>query len=371
MMRPAFSSTRQAAAFVLLLAVILLSPVLAGKRLLPPRERIYTMPGWNRGPVPWIHHEIFEETNDIDIAIVGSSHILHDLDAAYIQASLSERLHRPAVVRTIGWTGGGYDGLYFITQDLLAHRRVRLLVFYDEQNVAYTRNSLASVWFRFADNAEALRGLSVPDAGLFYFAAIIGLPRNLMEWVRPNLSVPLTEDTPNYWETAYASPSVVKMLGATRSELGYTRKEGENDFTPFVPFTPANGATPADAEIYLPDKPGDFAFTGETVPAWQLHFARQFAAMGRAHDCRLVMLHLPIRDEARLPVIRERRCWPEILPGVTLLGVPPAKMFGRLTDEEVRQLYFNFAHFNKNGVDYFTPLITPALINLYENQTGH
>jgi hypothetical protein len=38
-MRPAFSSTKQAAAFALLLLVLLLSPALAGRKFLPSREQ--------------------------------------------------------------------------------------------------------------------------------------------------------------------------------------------------------------------------------------------------------------------------------------------------------------------------------------------
>jgi hypothetical protein len=51
-MRPAFSSTKQAAAFALLLLFVLLSPVLAGKRWLPPRECSYAVQGWDNGPYP-------------------------------------------------------------------------------------------------------------------------------------------------------------------------------------------------------------------------------------------------------------------------------------------------------------------------------
>jgi hypothetical protein len=370
-MRPAFSSTKQAAAFMLLLLIVLLSPLLAGKRLLPPREQAYSSRGWNMGPVAWIRHEIYEETNDIDIAFVGSSHILHALDTPYVQATLSEQLHRPAVVRTIGWAGGGYDAFFLIAQDLLTHRRVRLLAFYDEQNVVHTRNSMMTFLFRYGENADSLRGLAFADAAHFYFSAIVGMPHNLIEMFRPNLAAPLVTALPNYWERSYGSPSIVELLGATRSELGFTRRLDQDDFTPFVPYQPATGVMAADAEVYSPARKNDFRFTGEAMPDWHLHFAKLFAALARDHGCKLVMLHIPVLGEARLPEIRERRCWPEILPGLTLLGVPPAKMFGGLTDDEIRQLYFNPAHFNKNGVDYFTPLITPALIHLYESSPDH
>ena len=155
-MPPAFSSTRQAAAFALLLLLLLLSPVLAGRKFLPPREQAYASLSWGSGPYPWIRHEIFEETNDIDIAFMGSSHILHAVDTPYVQAQLSEKLGRPAVVRTIAWGGAGYDALFFVARDLMAHRKLKLLVFYDEYNAPGIRNTAADCWFRCGENAPVL-----------------------------------------------------------------------------------------------------------------------------------------------------------------------------------------------------------------------
>src|SRR5215469_11422980 len=45
-MRPAFSSTRQAGAFVLLLLALLLAPALVGKKFLPSREAVYSSIWW-------------------------------------------------------------------------------------------------------------------------------------------------------------------------------------------------------------------------------------------------------------------------------------------------------------------------------------
>jgi len=61
-MQPAFASTRQAAAFALLLLVLLLLPVLLTKSHLPPRGEIYGWSGWDStGPHPYHHQLIFEE----------------------------------------------------------------------------------------------------------------------------------------------------------------------------------------------------------------------------------------------------------------------------------------------------------------------
>ena len=366
-MRPAFSSTKQAAAFAGLLLALLLSPVLVGKNLLPPREQAYAVPGWSNGPYPWIRNQIFEETNDIDIAIIGSSHIWNAINTPYVQAKLTEKLGRPAVVRTICWGGAGYDGLYFITQDLLAHRRVRLLVFYDENPAPGFRNNTAPVWFRFGDSADALRGLPLADQSLLYFAAIVGMPRNLLAQLRPNQPAPLVTDQPNYWTGFANSPNPATQLGCLTVRKGFAADPLAAP-APFATFTPVTAATPADTIVFSPATENDFQFATAPLPAWQIHFARQFVALLSAHGVRATMLSLPPLAEARSPVIAERAFWPDILDGATLLGIPPVKLFGALTDAEVHQLYGDPVHFNANGQSYFTRLITPTLIELYQEQ---
>jgi hypothetical protein len=364
-MRPAFSSTRQAAAFVLLLLLLLLSPVLVGRTFLPPRAEAYATLGWGSGPYPWIRHEIFEETNDIDIAFMGSSHILHAVDTPYVQAKLGEKLGRPAVVRTIAWGGAGYDALFFIVQDLLAHRKVRVLVFYDEANAPGYRNPAAVCWFRLGENAPALKGLSLRDQSLYYLASIIGMPRNLLTLVRSNLPAPLVSDPPNYWERHYGSASIVKLLGATRSELGFNYDPLSDSFTPFTPFKPLTAATPANTEIYSPEHRNDFSFGRKPLPAWQFHFCQKLAELARTNNCKLAMLTIPVLADAPDKIIHERAFWPDVFGGgFSLFGIPPATLFSGLTDEQLHWLFTNSGHFNKNGMTYFTPLITPALLQI-------
>jgi hypothetical protein len=46
-------------------------------------------------------------------------------------------------------------------------------------------------------------------------------------------------------------------------------------------------------------------------------------------------------------------------------------LFAGLSDEELHRLFTNAGHFNKNGMDYFTSLIAPGLIQLYETPSAH
>ncbi len=369
-MRPAFASTPSAAAFALLLLALLVLPAVVGKNLLPPREQAYARLGWGSGPYPWIENQIYHETNDIDIVFIGSSHIFNAINTPYVQAQLSARLGRPAVVRTLAWGGAGYDALYFIARDLLAQRRVRLMVFYDEHPAPGIRHNQTPAWFRFGSDAGLLAGLAGREQGLFYFAAIIGMPRNLLSLVRPNLPAPLVTDRPNYWETVVSGGNPATQLGCLRVRRGFALDPAAT-FVPFAPYMPATAARPADALVYVPATREDFEFSHAPLPAWSAHFARQFAALARQQGVKTVMLYLPVRAEVRSTVIPERTCWPDLLGDVTLLGIPPAKLFGSLTGDELDKIYADPAHFNQNGQEYFTRLITPALIQLYEAAGKH
>jgi hypothetical protein len=336
-----------------------------GKNLLPPREQAYAIQGWGNGPYPWIRNQIFEETNDIDIAIMGSSHIWNAINTPYLQAKLTEKLGRPAVVRTICWGGAGYDGIYLITQDLLDHRRVRLLVFYDENPGPGSHTAALPAFFRFADNAAALPGLALPEKALYYFAALVGMPRNLLAQLSPILPAPLVTDQPNYWTLTANAPNPATNLGCLTVRKGFA-PDPLTTPAPFEPFTPQTAALPTDAVVFTANTKTNFEFSAAPLPGWQIHFARQFAALLQAHDVRAAMLYLPALAEARSPVIAERADWPSILNNATLLGIPPAKLFGGLTDAELRQIYGDPVHFNANGQIYYTKLMTPVLNELYQ-----
>jgi hypothetical protein len=367
-MRPAFSSTRQAAAFAVLMLVVLLSPVLAGKKFLPAREENYTVQGWSTGAYPWIRNQIFEETNAIDIAFVGSSHLFNDIDTPYVQAKLGEKLGRPAVVRTIAWGGAGYDGLYLVVRDLLAHRRVGLLVFYDENPVGGNRNNETRALFRFGDDAPLLAGLPFSEQAVFYCAALMGMPRNLLSLVRNNLPAPLISSTKNYWELVGGGPNPVSVLGCLYYEKGFGLKPPE-DATPFVKCEPVTAATPADALVFSPGTATNFEFSTNPLPAWQSHFTEKLAELLRKNHQPSVMLHLPVLAEVRAPVLEERANWPAIFGGgFNLLGIVPARMFGGLPDDEVRKLFGDPGHLNRNGQKYFTRLVTPALMDLADRR---
>jgi hypothetical protein len=372
-MSPAFSSPKQAGAFALLLLVLLVLPTVMKKDWLPPRQQIYACLGWDTtGPHPYHYQQIFEEKGDIDIAFVGSSRILHGIDTPYVQERLSEKLGRQAVVRTIAWGGAGFDVLYVTMQDLLQNRKVHMFVLDDESQAFNVPNSLAPYWFRFGDNAEALQGLPLQIQAVYYFASIIGMPRNLLGLARPDFPAEVFSSKKNASEIIDNAENPALRLGSIASKLGFNTSLIYNDYKPFVAFTPRTGVSPADVCIYSPETKNKFEFPGPPTPAWQIHFARKFTELAREHQCRLALLHLPLFSEIRAPVIRERDFWPDALQAdVTMVGIPPATLFAGMGVEDARLLFDDTLHLNKNGQDFFTPLVTPALLQTYDSKTQH
>ena len=363
-MRPAFSSTKQAMAFALLLLVLLLAPALAGKRILPPREAIYSSIWWENGDFPYMDGQIFSKTGPMDIVFMGSSHIWAAFNTPNIQAQLSKQLGRPAIVRTFGWGGPGYDELYFTAQDLLAYHRVRMLVFDDDCSDSGLPHLLAPRMYRYADNANSLNGLPASFQAMYYFGSIMGLPRNLLAMVHSNLPADL--NAPNYWVTRSHAENFSNNLGTFVARSGF--RSGPNaQPEPFVQYTPQTDASPSDVCVYSDNTKANFAFSAEPLPLSQIHFLRELTALARQSGCKLVVIHVPIFDERRSPQIAMPAFQPDVLPAdVAIVGIPPATFFKGLADDDIRKLYSDSVHLNQNGQNYFTRLMMPALLKLYD-----
>ncbi|HSY18383.1 MAG TPA: hypothetical protein VK815_08620 [Candidatus Acidoferrales bacterium] len=365
-MRPAFASAKQAAAFAGLLVVILALPALMGKNVLPPRSEIYTSTPAVLGPYHYLQRQIFEETNDIDIAFIGSSRILHGIYAPKVEARLSKELGRPAVVITLGWDWAGFDANYFIAKDLLQHRKVKMIVFSDESRVGDKPHHAAPRWFRFGDDAGSLGGLPLQLQAAYYFGAVIGMPRNLLSLTRTNYAS-WTPAGAEVWGRDLRAPDPATTLGTISSRLGV-----DHSAFNFVDFKPTQTGQAANVRVYSAENKTPFQFSGPVASPLQLHFGRKFATLAVEHGCKLVCVHLPEISELRATAIQEREFWPDALQAdVTMLGIAPAKLFEGLSEADASKLFLDPYHFNQNGLEYFTPLICPALLEIYDTQVQH
>jgi len=359
-MAPAFSSSKQAGAFALSLLVLLLLPIFIGGVISLPRDAAYTSLSYGYGPYHYIRRQIFEETGDLDIAFIGSSRVLYGVDTLYVQKELSEKLGRKANVVTLGFSWAGFDALYAITRDLLKNRRVHLIVFAEEWRGGEGPHHAAPHLFRFVEDRDELTELPFQMRAAYYFSSVIGAPRNLLNLFRADYST-LSPEGIAAWEKKGRAPDPATTLGGAYSSLGFDHLPSK-----FVDFVPPSEARPADVAIYSSETTSLFQFKGSELPPLQLHFARKFASLAQEQGCTLVCLHLPEFNEIRLPVVQESQDMAAVLRApISLVGIPPGRMFAGISDDDAQKLFLDTNHFNTNGQRYFTRLITPTLLRLY------
>jgi hypothetical protein len=363
-MRLAFTSTRHAVAFGLLLMLVLISPILVGKNLLPPRAEAYSIQNWDKGAFPWIHHQIFGDTNNFDMVFMGSSHMLWGIDTPYVEQKLVAQLGHKAAVNTLGWAGAGYEALYFVAKDLLERHEVKVLVIYDEAAGSHLYEP-TPFWFRYGDDAQDLSGLPWKERTRLYSAAIAGIPRNLLSLCRASRPADLAVNPVQLFH----SPNPVNQLGAVSGRIGFGPTL--DTYAPLIEFAPANGVLPSDACVYSELTRSNFVFSEQAWPEVDRVFAGRLVELARGHGCKLILLHLPVRAEAHQRGIRENHFWLESAQaGVPILGIPPEKFFAGLSEAQCDRLYGDPGHLSQNGQRYFTALITPALLKLYEETTS-
>jgi hypothetical protein len=363
---PAFSSSRRTLAFVLCVLFLVAAPALVAAGGGLDRRAVYAAIPVKYGEAAWIEQQVFEKTSDVDIAFLGSSHMLTAIRPRYVKDELARRLGREAEVFTLAWPRGGFDVLATVVGDLLAHRRVRTLVIYDE-GYDEVPHLLAPRWITLEPNGDPLHGVPlVPAIGL-YGSTVLGLPRHLLSLVRPDRLEDLARTSADFWTDAYQSPNLASELGALRAKLAFAARPGFLPIVPLIPFVANGTATPADVVVYGPETRDQFEFDGPPTGPYQLHFARRVAELCRAHGTKLVVLHTPTLREREATRIIERDFWPgELGADVALLGIAPARLFAGIDPSKVELLFYEVDHVNQNGQDLFTRLITPALLSIHD-----
>ncbi len=139
---------------------------------------------------------------------------------------------------------------------------------------------------------------------------------------------------------------------------------------PFDNFTPPRSAQAAIA-VYPALNPQVFRFISESFPPLQLAFIQKLVALVHDHHTSLAMISIPTFADRRNASIIEGQFWNQLLPDLTIVGIPPAEMYDGLSDTDVKKLYFDAVHFNVNGQEAFTSSMTPGLLKVYAEKADH
>jgi hypothetical protein len=153
-----------------------------------------------------------------------------------------------------------------------------------------------------------------------------------------------------------------KTLGADKAELGPDR-----DPKKFERFTPPPPHLMADDMIFSERTRANFRSLDDPIGIYQEHYLDELVELTRAKGVPLVILNIPQSTERHSSTVLEREDWSKRFgTGIPLVGVPPSVLFSGLDDTEIDKLFFDPAHFNANGNEFFTLAITPAIMEIYD-----
>jgi hypothetical protein len=302
------------------------------------------------GPYTFVEHEVFDKKEDIDILFLGSSLIWAAIDAPQVQKELSKKLGRPAKVVSLGHSFNSIDIPYTQLRDLLSHkRRVRLVIF-SIPRVSFTDGPSITAYkfLRYSEDQQLLDALPLKYKFSLYASSVLRVPHDLMTMARPNRSKP---------------SQFITDLGALKSRDGWR----QGPFTEYAP--PARVFNPADL-IESPGNQNQFEFIDKDVTPYQKIYLQKLLELLEREGIPLAMVNIPQYNERNSTKAIEIQDWSKSL-GMDLpfIGIPPADLYNGLSEEDIKKLHFN-EHLNKNGNEFFTQTIMPAILEVYDKHAA-
>ena len=353
-MFPAVWSNRHAVALILVIGILLTLPVLMHVVGLPPRDRVYSGIRVETGTGPLDERTVFEEKGPVDVLLVGSSLLVRGIDVDLLQQQLSQQLGRPATVRRLALKWQGLDMQYMLMKDLLEHRKVGLVIM-DMPTDALLGDAphiQAYRWMRWGEFPTSTAGLSFRQRMAIYGAQVLGAPRQLVNYLRPNRLV--------------QNQALVEDLGSQSqySDVGYYGSK-------FVPEPRTPPTFTPDSLLSHGQSDPNFNFNGDPLGPYHQHWAREIGNLARQYNVPFAMIHIPEDVEKGSTRITERMYWPAVigLPDAPIIGVPSATLFRDTPADQIQNYYYD-QHFNDNGKEFYTRAVAPAVLYLYNKEAG-
>jgi hypothetical protein len=351
-MFPAVWSNRHAVALILAIGVLLTLPVLMHVVGLPPRDRVYSGIRVETGTGPLDEYNIFEEKEPVDILFVGSSLLVRGVDIGYIEQQLSAQLGRPAKVRRLSLKWQGLDMQYMLMKDFLEHRKAGLIIM-DMPTYSLMGDSphvQAYRWMRWGEFPQSTTGLSLSHRLAIYGAQVLGAPRQIVNYLRPNRLV--------------QNAALVQKLGS-QSDYGSVGYYGG----PFVAEPRVPPALAPESILAHDGSDPNFDFNGYPLGPYHQHWAQEIGDLAKKYNVPFVMIHVPEDTEKGSTRVPERMFWPDVLglPSAPIIGIPSAALFRDVPPDQIKNYYYD-QHFNDNGKELFTRAITPTILDVYTKE---
>jgi len=302
------------------------------------------------GNYHFIARQIYDEKGDIDILVLGDSLIWCALDTDIMKEQLGKQLRREATVLSFASNWRQEELPYLLLKETLEHRRVKMVIL--DLPIDIKTNDphpAAPYWMMLGEIRGDLGGIGFNDWLKIYAVNLIGVPRHILSYLRPNGELSVEKSTWNNSRTGALRQYYSMGLGPLHPPSRI----------PSLKFKP-------EQLIYGKHTAGNYEFTGKKLGSYQAYFLAKFFALAAEHDVHVVVTNVPIRPRAADKTTREITDYAKVYPGrIAIASIAPAQLFSGMNDAEIDDYFYN-EHMNKNGAELFTRAFMPAITALYK-----
>jgi hypothetical protein len=294
--------------------------------------------------------EIYDRTDDVDILVIGDSIMWCGMDTDLIEKELSRQIGRKAVVLSFAANWRGEDLLYLQTKEILAHRRVKMLMInmpvFSEREVPH---AAAAYWWVMGEHD--LSGIDYKSWLSLYAVSVWGMPRHFLSFLRPNEMLQERHQIRSNTKT-----------GALKEEIGFKSVFRRPEKSYSFDISP-------ESVILSPVTEKNYHFTNRLPNRFQSFFLNRIFALAERHDVHVVVSSVPRYSQTRNELAEEITDYAKIYPGfIETATVQPIRIFGRMGREEERR-YFYDEHMNISGAEIYTQAMMPTILSLYAKKS--
>jgi hypothetical protein len=289
---------------------------------------------------------IFSDRGPISVAFIGLSSMWVGTNARVIQKSLREHVRGDATAIMLGANHPGEDLIFILAKDLIDHHQVDLLLIsvpnraQPAPHPTFHRLSQISIHWKY------WAGLSGFEKMQSLALASLGFPRQILSGLRHSCGLNDSRGT------VQNNGSWIRESGWNNSKYKYVSHQA-----PELQFE----------DVYYDGSRYGSVIFQNVYTNYQEHYLRETVKYARRHNVFVAVLSTPIYLDRRSEkvVVRIHKEIIEDL-GVPIIGIPPALLFKGLSDDEVKQFYYDVNHFNANGARLHTAAIEPIIREVWK-----
>jgi len=351
-MQPAFRNMRHLALWTAFLSFVFFSPIVTS--FLVPAETRFKVMSRRTGPSDWLTKIALSDHSDLDVLFVGHSQTLTNIDHAVLRQELKKR-GIDLRAATVAMTWGNFDFSYYYVQELLRHRKVKIVIL--PLGPRQTEPHAATKYLLSLKTADAAFGLAHPIIAMTNYAEMGLISLRLLEAL---IFPPGNQNLQPFRWWREVGEQLERTRGVWLAERGYDDGTEASNFH----STEVRGGVigysfvPQEGDVALTD----LQLSDEPLGSLEAAYIPALRKLCEEHGARLILM--------QQPKLREEEFKKAPIPTAALdLNVPilysTIQSLFNTTDASVLKNYFqNPSHLNANGAKQNAYGIAPAIAAL-------